>query len=47
MDAPATEQPHRPELDVSRVEPDTGPVRPLNKISNAREPGFAIVAANG
>jgi proteasome lid subunit RPN8/RPN11 len=37
------DQPHRPELDVSRVEADGGPVRVLSRISNAREPGFAIV----
>ncbi len=44
MDEPKTEQPHRPELDISRVEADTGPVRGLDRISNAREPGFVIVA---
>ncbi len=43
MDATTTEQPHRPELDISRVEADAGPVRPLRKLSNAREPGFAVV----
>jgi proteasome lid subunit RPN8/RPN11 len=44
MDEPTTEQPHRPELDISRVEADTGPVRRLDRISDAREPGFVIVA---
>ena len=43
MADPTTEQPHRPELDISRVEPDAGPVRILKHITNAREPGFAIV----
>ncbi len=37
------EQPHRPELDTSRVEADTGPVRTLDRISNPREPGFTVV----
>lgn len=36
-------QPHRPELDISRVEPDEAPPRLLRRISNPREPGFAIV----
>jgi proteasome lid subunit RPN8/RPN11 len=33
------EQPHRPELDVSRVEVDSGALRPLTKLTNAREHG--------
>ncbi len=43
MSETTSEQPHRPELDISHVEPDAGPVRMLKRISNAREPGFSIV----
>lgn len=43
MDPQTPEQPHRPELDISRISPDSGPVRLLRRISNAREPGFTVV----
>lgn len=44
MTEPTSEQPHRPELDISRVEADTGAMRGLDRITNARSPGFVVVA---
>jgi proteasome lid subunit RPN8/RPN11 len=43
MSTEAPTQPPRPELDASRVENDSGPVRLLRRISGPREPGFAVV----
>ncbi|MBC7782353.1 MAG: Mov34/MPN/PAD-1 family protein [Burkholderiales bacterium] len=40
---PAPDRPERPELDISRVERDNGPMRVLRKVTSPRGEGFEVV----